>query len=207
MEARMHHDPFGAQPWGNLDIGLEVMLDGVGDIGRYFSDIDRRGRVKAEVDGVPFARSAHAGGARVVEAAQHIGAAVELDVYQCTSCSAAHSIASSSLSRRPTSIPIRSRKLISLAPRTADNSKFQEFMVSGDVAPLFAGRGSWESYSSANQHVSAKFRCLGQETEAIEGRDSWLEPSPCRRTWAGEHRRHRFQGRQCAKTRTLAKLQ
>lgn len=33
MEARMHDDPFGAQPWGNLDVGLEVMLDGVGDIG------------------------------------------------------------------------------------------------------------------------------------------------------------------------------
>ena len=57
------------------------MLDGVGDIGRYFGDIDRRGGVKAEVDGVPFARSAYAGGARVVEAAQRIGAAVELDVY------------------------------------------------------------------------------------------------------------------------------
>ena len=81
MEARMHDDPFGAQPWGNLDVGLEVMLDGVGDIGRYFSDINRRGSMKAEVDGVPFACSAHAGGARVVEAAQHIGAAVELDVY------------------------------------------------------------------------------------------------------------------------------
>jgi len=36
MEARVHDDPFGAQPWGNLDVGLEVMLDGVGDIGRYF---------------------------------------------------------------------------------------------------------------------------------------------------------------------------
>ena len=81
MEARMHDDPFGAQSWGNLDIGLEVMLDGVGDIGGYFSDIDCRGSVKAEVDGVPFARSAHVGGARVVEAAQHIGPAVELDVY------------------------------------------------------------------------------------------------------------------------------
>jgi len=57
------------------------MFDGVGDIGRYFSDIDRRGSVKPEVDGVPFARSAHAGSARVVEAAQHIGAALELDVY------------------------------------------------------------------------------------------------------------------------------
>src|SRR6516165_4680034 len=69
MEARVHDDPFGAQPWGNLDIG------------RYFSDIDRRGSVKAEMDGVPLTRSAHAGGARVVEAAQHIDAAVELDVY------------------------------------------------------------------------------------------------------------------------------
>jgi hypothetical protein len=29
---------------------------------------------------VPFAGSAHAGGARVVETAQHIGAAVKLDV-------------------------------------------------------------------------------------------------------------------------------
>ena len=78
-------------------------------------------------------------------------------------------------------------------------SWFQETLT-----PLFAGRESWESYSSANQHVSAnQFRCLGQETG---GRDSWLEPSPCPRTWAAEHRRHRFQGRQCAKTRTLAKL-
>jgi len=38
-------------------------------------------------------------------------------------------------------------------------------------------------------------------------RDSWLEPSPRHRTWAAEHRRRRFQGRQCAKTWTLAKLQ
>ena len=65
MEARMHDDPFGAQPRGNLDVGLEVMLDGVGNIGRYFSDIDPRGSVKAEVDGAPLTRSAHAGGARV----------------------------------------------------------------------------------------------------------------------------------------------
>ena len=129
MEARMHDDPFGAQPWGNLDVGLEVMLDGVGDIGRYFSDIDRRGCVKAEVDGVPFARSAHAGGARVVEAAQHIGAAVELDV------DPVHFMLCGPLDRvfelEPTSdiIPIRSRKLIGFAPSAADSLKFQEFMT------------------------------------------------------------------------------
>jgi hypothetical protein len=158
----MHDDPFGTQPWGDFDIGFEVTLDSVSDIGRYFSDIDRGGSVKAEVDGVPFARSAHAGGARVVEAAQHIGAAVELNVYTM------HIMLCGPLDRvfelelTPTSIPIRSRKLISFVPRTADNSEFQEFMVPEDMAPLFAGRGSWESYSSANQRQCAKTPILAK---------------------------------------------
>ena len=80
MEARMHDDPFGAQPWRDFDIGLEITLDGIADIGRHFCDIDRRGGVQAEMHAVSFAGPAHAGGARVVEAAQRIGVGVELDV-------------------------------------------------------------------------------------------------------------------------------
>src|SRR5438046_5368656 len=60
MEARMHDDPFGAEPWRELDIGLEIMLDGIADIGRHFCDIDRRGGVQAEMHAVPFAGPAHA---------------------------------------------------------------------------------------------------------------------------------------------------
>ena len=80
MEARMHDDPFGAEPGRDLDIGLEVTLDGIADIGRHFCDIDRRGGVQTEMHAVPFAGPAHADGARVVEAAQRIGAGVKLDV-------------------------------------------------------------------------------------------------------------------------------
>jgi hypothetical protein len=63
---------------------------------------------------VPSAGPAHAGGARVAEAAQRIGAGVKLDVDPAHLMLSARSSASSSLSRRPTSIPIRSRKLIRL---------------------------------------------------------------------------------------------
>ena len=59
MEAGVHDDPFGAEPWGDLDIGLEVTLDGVGDIGRHFCDIDGRGGVQAEMHSTMFAGSAH----------------------------------------------------------------------------------------------------------------------------------------------------
>jgi hypothetical protein len=71
---------FGAEPGRDLDIGLEVTLDGIADIGRHFCDIDRRGGVQTEMHAVPFAGPAHADGARVVEAAQRIGAGVKLDV-------------------------------------------------------------------------------------------------------------------------------
>ncbi len=80
MKARMHDDPFGAEPWRDLDIGLEITLDGVADIRRHFCDIDRRGSVQPEMHCMPFAGSAHARGARIVEAVQRIGAAVELYV-------------------------------------------------------------------------------------------------------------------------------
>jgi hypothetical protein len=56
-----------------------------------------------------YGRSAD--GARVVEDAQCIGAAVKLDVDRTHLMLRRQSSASSSLSRRPTSIPIRSRKL------------------------------------------------------------------------------------------------
>jgi hypothetical protein len=80
MEARMHDDPFGAEPWGDLDIGLEITLDGIADIGRHFCHIDRRGGVQAEMHAVPFAGPAYTSGTCIVEAAQRIGAGVKLDV-------------------------------------------------------------------------------------------------------------------------------
>ena len=74
----MHDDPLGAEPWRDLDIGLEVTLDGIADIGRHFCDIDCRGGVQPEMHCMPFAGPAHARGARVVEAVKRIGATVEL---------------------------------------------------------------------------------------------------------------------------------
>ena len=78
MEARMHDNPFGAEPWRGLDISLEITIDGVADKGRHLCNIDCGGGVQPEMDSVPFAGPTYAGGARVVEAAKRIGAAVEL---------------------------------------------------------------------------------------------------------------------------------
>src|SRR5215475_10545047 len=59
---------------------------------------------------VPFAGPAHAS-SKLLSALAPASSWMSI---QRTFCSAAHSSASSSLSRRPTSIPIRSRKLIRL---------------------------------------------------------------------------------------------
>src|SRR4029077_195917 len=80
VEARMHDDPLGTEPWRDLDIGLEIALDGVADIGRHFGDIDCRGSVQPEMYGMPFAGPAHARSTRDVKGGQRIGAAVELYV-------------------------------------------------------------------------------------------------------------------------------
>ena len=80
MIAGMDHDPFGAEPGRHLDIGFEIIVDGLADIGRIFGDIDRGGGVQAEMDAVPLTRPTNRGRARVVKGCQRIGAGVELDV-------------------------------------------------------------------------------------------------------------------------------
>ena len=53
MEAGMHDDRLGAEPWRNLDIGLEITIKGVADEWCHFRDVDRR-------RGVPTLCWAHA---------------------------------------------------------------------------------------------------------------------------------------------------
>ncbi len=80
MEARMHDDPFGAEPGRQLDIGFEVAVDRLADIGRIFGDVDGGGGVQAEMDLAPLAGAASRRRARRVEAGQSVGRRVELDV-------------------------------------------------------------------------------------------------------------------------------
>jgi hypothetical protein len=49
MEASMHDNPLGAEPWRDLDVGLKITLDGITDQRRHFGDVDRRRRVQAEM--------------------------------------------------------------------------------------------------------------------------------------------------------------
>ena len=80
VKAGMHDDPFGAELGGDLDIGSEIAVDGVADMGRVFGDVDRRGGVQPKMDLTMPAGGADRGGAVAVEAAERVRAGVELNV-------------------------------------------------------------------------------------------------------------------------------
>jgi hypothetical protein len=76
----MHDDPLGAQALRGIDIGFEIALDRVADLGRIFGDIDGRRGMQSKTDIVPLASRAHRGGARFVDRAERVGAGIELHI-------------------------------------------------------------------------------------------------------------------------------
>jgi hypothetical protein len=76
----MDDDPLRGEPARDIDIGLEIFVDRLADIGRVFRDIHRRQRVQAEMDAALNAGGADRCAAPLVEAGQRVGGSVELDV-------------------------------------------------------------------------------------------------------------------------------
>jgi len=63
-----------------IDIGHQVLLDGIPDIGRVFRHIDRRRGMEAEMDPAPLAARAQRRGPALVDRAERVRAGVELDI-------------------------------------------------------------------------------------------------------------------------------
>ncbi len=80
MKPGMHDDPFGAEEDRGIDIGGEVLLDCIPDIGRVFGDVDRRRSMQTEMDPVPLACRAQRRGTRLVDRVERVRPNVELDI-------------------------------------------------------------------------------------------------------------------------------
>jgi len=112
MKPGMHDDPFGAEKDRGVDIGSEVLLDRITDIGRVFGDIDRRRGMEAEMHPVAFASSPQHRGAGLVDRPSAFAPVSSWTSTNRTSCAAAQATACSSDSFLPISMPMRSCKFI-----------------------------------------------------------------------------------------------